>query len=277
MANRAPTHDGDYFIGTDDAEVHRLYRQHVVWRSRVTDAWRRAGFGRGDHVVDYGCRPGHAAIDLAAVVGVDGRVTALDRSVRFLARLEARQAALGLRQIVPLVADLDQSLLPELTADGAWCRWVFCFLRRPRSLLAAIHERLRPGGTLVLHEYFDYSAWRLTPRSPALEAFVEAVTRGWRADGGEPDIALDLLTWLPDEGFAIREVRPLIDIVGPNDPVWEWPDSFVEAGIHRLSGLGALSSDEAATMLREYREATAVPNVRMVTPGVLEIIATRVA
>ena len=266
----------DYFIGVNDAEVARLYRQHVVWRSRATDAWRRAGFARGQHLVDYGCGPGYASLDLAAIAGPNGRVTAIDRSARFLAALETRQRTLGIGTIVPIVADLDEASLPDLTADGAWCRWVFCFLRRPRALLAAIRDRLRIGGTLVLHEYFDYGAWRLTPSSPALETFVDLVMRSWRADGGEPDIALDLLRWLPSDGFAIRDVRPLIDVVGPTDPVWEWPDSFVEAGMQRLTGLGAITNEQAATMLHAYREATEAPGVRLVTPAVLEIIATRV-
>jgi SAM-dependent methyltransferase len=267
----------DYFIGTNDAEVARLYRQHVVWRSRATDAWRRAGFTRGQHLVDYGCGPGYASLDLAAIAGPGGRVTAIDRSARFLESLETRLPTLGVRSIVPVVADLDEPSLPDFTADGAWCRWVFCFLRRPRALVSAIRERLRIGGTLVLHEYFDYGAWRLTPRSPALEKFVELVMRSWRADGGEPDIALDLLNWLPTDGFEIRELRPLIDVVGPTDPVWEWPDSFVEAGIQRLTGLGVMTGEQATTMLHDYREATGIAGVRLVTPAVLEIIATRVA
>ena len=57
--------DGDYLLGTHDDEIARLALQHRVWRPRVLDAWRRAGIGPGDRVIDIGAGPGFASLDLA--------------------------------------------------------------------------------------------------------------------------------------------------------------------------------------------------------------------
>ena len=81
--------DRDYVLGTHDDEIARLALQHRVWRPRALDAWRRAGFTVGQTLLDIGCGPGHAAVDLAEIVGPSGRIVAMDRSRRFLDALEA--------------------------------------------------------------------------------------------------------------------------------------------------------------------------------------------
>src|SRR5437667_12597218 len=78
----------DYVLGTHDEELLRLGLQHRVWRPRALDAWRRAGFTVGQTLIDVGCGPGYAAVDLAEIVGPSGRIIALDRSQRFLAALQ---------------------------------------------------------------------------------------------------------------------------------------------------------------------------------------------
>jgi SAM-dependent methyltransferase len=77
----------DYVLGTHDAELERLGLQHRLWRPRMLDAWRRAGSGAGQTVLDVGAGPGYAALDLAEIVGPTGRVLALERSRRFLGAL----------------------------------------------------------------------------------------------------------------------------------------------------------------------------------------------
>jgi SAM-dependent methyltransferase len=77
-------------LGTHDAEIDRLGLQHRVWRPRVLDAWGRAGLTVGHTVVDVGCRPGFATMDLADIVGPNGHVHAVDRSARFLDALRLR-------------------------------------------------------------------------------------------------------------------------------------------------------------------------------------------
>src|SRR5258706_9610034 len=89
----------DYVLGTHDQEVERLALQHRVWRPRALDAWRRAGFTVDQTLLDIGCGPGNASLDLAEIVGPGGRVIAIDRSRRFLAALEAGRQRRGLDNI----------------------------------------------------------------------------------------------------------------------------------------------------------------------------------
>src|SRR3989449_548005 len=87
--------DRDYLLGTHDEELARLALQHRVWRPRALDAWRRAGFTVGQTLIDVGCGPCYASLDLAEMVGPSGRIVAIDRSRRFLDALEAARRGRG--------------------------------------------------------------------------------------------------------------------------------------------------------------------------------------
>ncbi len=275
MATTAKNSEQDYVLGTHDAEIERLGLQHRVWRPRALDAWRRAGFTVDQTLLDIGCGPGYATIDLAEIVGPRGRVVAIDRSHRFLQALEAARERLSLPQIEIHELDLDEAPLPSVQVDGAWSRWVFAFVTRPRELLAQVASVIKPGGALVLHEYFDYSTWRFSPRSPEMEELVEIVMKGWRATGGEPDIGLDLPGWLEEVGFEVKHTHPLIDIVSPSSFVWQWPKTFVAGGLNRLIELNALTPERAKAIADAFAALEAAPHTRMITPAVLEIIAVR--
>ena len=75
-----------YVLGTRDEEIARLGLQHRAWRSRALAAWRTGEFAPGQTVLDVGCGPGFAALDLAKVVGPDGRRRG-HRQVRTVSRL----------------------------------------------------------------------------------------------------------------------------------------------------------------------------------------------
>lgn len=273
LPTRAPEHD--YVLGTHDDELARLGLQHRVWRARALDAWRRAGFNVGQTLLDVGCGPGYATTDLAEIVGPKGRVTAIDKSQRFLAHLKATCAQRHLQNVDSHEVDLDTGTLPALQVDGAWCRWVLAFLRDPRRMVEQIAKSVRPGGMFVSHEYFAYDTWRFLPPSEELTEFVRVVSEGWRATGGEPDIGLQIPGWLAEAGFDIIEARPLIEVVTPGNYMWQWPKSFVAVGTERYVELGSMTRQRATEIVQAFERSEREPNTMMITPGVLEVIARK--
>ena len=267
--------DGDYVLGTHDEEIARLGLQHRVWKPRSTAAWRRAGFTVGQTLLDVGCGPGYVTLDLAEIVGPSGRIIALDRSRRFLDALETARLSRGLENIEAIEVDLDEGEIPHRGADGAWSRWVFAFVKRPRDLLARIGTSVKSGGVLVLTEYFDYGTWRLSPRCPEIEEFVQISMESWRVEGGEPDIGLDLPIWLEGMGFEIQSLRPAIDIIPATSFVWEWPKAFIRVGLKRLVDLGHVTNERAAEIALAFARSEETPGTLMITPAVVEIIAVR--
>jgi SAM-dependent methyltransferase len=265
--------NGDYVLGTSDDEVDRLGLQHRVWRSRMLDAWRRAGVTLGQTFLDVGAGPGFAAIDAAEIVGRSGRILALERSPHFLAVLRDRATAAGLSNIEAREQDVAVQAFGEAFADRSWCRWLLSFVADPRLTVSHIARALKPGGMAIFHEYADYGTWQMLPPSADLDRFRALVQQSWRDAGGEPDIALRLPAWLVEEGFEIIEARPLIEIVGRKDLAWQWPASFMATNAARLAQLGYIDAPEAERLATTLDKAPAT--ALMITPLVLELIARR--
>jgi SAM-dependent methyltransferase len=264
---------GDYVLGTGDVELERLGLQHRVWRPYVLEAWRRAGITVGSRVLDVGAGPGYATVDLAEIVGAGGEVVAVERSERFARHARDLCASRGLRHVRVLQQDLMTEPLPRLGFDFAWCRWVACFVDSPARLVQRVVGALRGGGRVLFHEYAAYDTWRLAPRGPGLERFVEEVMASWRATGGEPDVGRALPALLEDAGFRLVDVRPLVFMVGPGNYIWRWPAAFVHSGLERLQELGRIDRSFAEALLSELADAEKHPGSLMLTPLVLEITA----
>jgi ubiquinone/menaquinone biosynthesis C-methylase UbiE len=264
-----------YVIGTHGAEIDRLGVQHRVWRASALDLWRLGGLAEGMTVIDAGAGPGHATMDLAEIVGPKGKVIAIERSRRFLDALELQASARGLHNIQTIEADVLHFDWSSLSADLLWCRWVLAFVTDPRKAARGMAHAIRPGGALMIHEYYDYASWRLAPRSKTFEGYVAKIIASWRATGGEPDIALALPTMLAEVGLSVERVRPQVFAARMNDFVSRWPMGFARAFLPTLVETGDVMPEEAKAISAELARAEADPNAIVMTPGVLQIVARK--
>jgi SAM-dependent methyltransferase len=267
--------DVDYVLGTHDDEVARLGLQHRVWKPTVLDCWRKAGIRPGMCVLDVGAGPGYATMDLAEIVGPRGKVLAIERSPRFLDIARTRCTERGLSNVRFQEADLMEQRIESGDFDAAWCRWVASFVKSPAMLVRRMAEAVRPGGTVVFHEYIDYGTFRTAPRRPAVESFVNEVMASWRAAGGEPDVALDFPSLLRDSGLRMLYATPRIFAISPADEMWQWPASFIEVNLARLRELGRVTAEWAESVRRAFHEAQLEPTTLLTTPMLLEIVARR--
>ena len=265
--------DRDYVLGTEKEEVERLGLQHRVWRPRMLDGFARARIGAGMTVIDVGCGPGYASVDLAEIVGPEGRVLAFERSRRFLDSLAARAARLGLGNIRGEERDVSEKDFGDSVADAAWCRWVLSFVADPARTVANVARALKPGGVAIFHEYADYGAWRTMPPSADVDRFRDLVMRSWRDSGGEPDAALRLPAWLAAADMELVEARPMVEIVRRGDFAWEWPRAFMGVNAHRLHALGYVGAEEAERLSGAVDSLA--DGTLMMTPVVAELIARR--
>jgi len=107
------------------------------------------------------------------------------------------------------------------------------------------------------------------------EKFREHVVATWRESGGEPDGALLLPELLAANGFRIQSARPQIFVLRPNDPMWQWPATFIEVYLPRLEEMGRIDQEFARRLRVDLAAAEKNPDGLMLTPLVLEIIAMK--
>ncbi|MEY4431581.1 MAG: hypothetical protein RLZZ533_1517, partial [Cyanobacteriota bacterium] len=185
----------DYILGTHRDELERLRFQHELWRPICQAAWARAGFATGQRVLDLGAGPGFAALDLAQLVGPQGRVLALERSADYVAWGQELAVAAGLSHLELRRHNLLEDPWPHGPADQpqagfdrAWCRWLLMFLPELDPWLEGLGQAIRPGGQLLLHEYVHWDTFGLHPHGRAIARFGAACQRSFRAAGGDPDV-----------------------------------------------------------------------------------------
>ncbi|HKX55790.1 MAG TPA: methyltransferase domain-containing protein, partial [Xanthomonadales bacterium] len=164
----------DYHLGTSDEELHRLGYQHQVWQDVTQSLWRKAGFSLGQHVLDLGCGPGFATMELARLVGPAGRVYAIDAADTFLQPLQQGLAAARLDQVQVQKGDAHQVPLADQSVDGVFVRWLLCFVADPARVCREIARVLRPGGTVVAWDYYNYRSANVFPPRPEISRLFEA-------------------------------------------------------------------------------------------------------
>jgi SAM-dependent methyltransferase len=269
--------DQDYVLGTHDEEIERLGLQHRLWRPPVLRCWQNSGIADGSRVVDVGCGPGYATIDLAEIVGPAGEVVAVERSSNFAKVARAACAQRGLNQVRVHELDLMRDPIPAEAMDFAWCRWVASFVSDPAVLVDRIAACLRPGGRAIFFEYSAYASFLVAPPCPEMHDFIGEVMASWRDAGGEPDIAGPLVGMLARAGFSITQTTPHILCARPGDHVWQWPKVFVDINLRRMVDLGRVDEGWAGRVREAFAAAERDPNTVLVTPLVLEIVAERLA
>jgi SAM-dependent methyltransferase len=246
-----------------------------VWAEEAFASWRRAGFGHGATVVDVGCGPGFASIDLAHLVGPKGRVIAVDASQKFLAHLDATARAQGLGNIDTLCTDVQTLTLPPASIDGAYARWLLCFLSDPEAVVRTIASALKPGGTFVAMDYFNYGAFTLAPRSAAMDHVIAAVQESWRRSGGDLEIQGRLPGIMRDCGLEVGDVRCIAKIARPGSPEWLWPESFFASFLITLVEMDLVSEAEAQAFRDDWNARAQDPASYMALPLQYEIIGRK--
>lgn len=262
----------DYILGVDDAELHRLGLQHRLWTRHAMDAWERAGVGPGQTILDIGCGPGFASIDLAMLAGPTGRVVAVDGSEKFIQHLQARARLEGLDNIETRVGDAQKLDLAPGSVDRAWARWVLCFVENPEAVVAGTARALKPGGAFAVFDYFNYTAVTLAPRSEIFTRIVQATAKSWTDSGGDPDLAGRLPAMMAAHGLEVRAIRPIVRIARPGSLLWRWPESFFSNWTPKLVAKGLITQDEHNAFHEEWAKRSRDPNTFLSTPPVYEVI-----
>jgi ubiquinone/menaquinone biosynthesis C-methylase UbiE len=110
------------------------------------------GLEPGVRVLDAGCGPGRLTLPLAAAVGPEGQVLALDIQEEMLSRTRGKVQAAGLDNVQYIQAGLGEGKLPSEYFDHAVLVTVLGEIPDQASALQEINKTLKPGGILSVTE-----------------------------------------------------------------------------------------------------------------------------
>jgi ubiquinone/menaquinone biosynthesis C-methylase UbiE len=271
----ASSDEQEYLLRTSDEELVRLGSQHGVWAELAFALWERAGFAPGQTILDLGCGPGYTTLDLASLVGPSGRVIAIDESRRFLDFFEAQQKVRGVTNVETRCGDVQKIDLPAGSIDGAYARWVLCYLKEPEEVVARVARALRPGGAMAVLDYFHYLGFTHGPRSAALDRVAVAVQESVRSRGGDLDMMGHLPAMMARHGLTVKEIAPVVRVARPGSALWEWPIAFFNNFLPVLVEGGFLTEHEAQAFQDDWKERSNNPSAFLLTPPMLEVIGVK--
>ena len=264
----------DYILGTEKAELHRLGLQHQVWASEARDGWEYARFGRGQTILDLGSGPGYCARDLAYMTGASGKVIAVDKSKTYIDLLNQISSIHELN-IETHCCDFDNMLLEENSLDGVYCRWAMAWIPNPEEVLAKVKKALKPGGVLVMHEYYDWSTLQTEPTMPHLKKCIAAAYKSFTEQEGDINIGRRLPGIFFELELEVVSVRPMSKIASSSDFTWQWPNSFFKIYFPKLIPVGYLDEETCQLGLEELEALSYVEGATICCPLMTEVIAVK--
>jgi ubiquinone/menaquinone biosynthesis C-methylase UbiE len=128
-----------------------------LWRSlfsgrKIMRVWEQNNLvQKGQTFLDYGCGTGSFTLTAARIVGVRGKVYALDRFLRQLEIVEKKSRKKGLTNIETILSD-NETGLPDECVDVIWMCDVFHEVKERRAVLEELHRVLRRGGDLAIYD-----------------------------------------------------------------------------------------------------------------------------
>ena len=237
----------------------------------TVELWRDAGFSHGQELLDLGCGPGFATLDLAHLVGSSGRVDAVDSSEHFLQVVRQQSQAHGLAHVTTHLGDVHALELPDSSVDGVFARWLLCFVADPQQVVAEAHRVLRPGKPLVLLDYFNYRAVQMFPPRASFRALFEAYYASATSHGGSYDIGNQLPAMLDAQGFTMSTIKPICRIANPGSRLWRWVELFNRNYVPKLVEQGLMTSEARTQLETDWQEASHSRTAFLFTPPMLGI------
>jgi ubiquinone/menaquinone biosynthesis C-methylase UbiE len=188
----------DHWIKIDQDRLDR-YDRMFQWNPASLALYEPTGIRPGHIVADFGCGPGHTAIEIAKWVGPGGHVHALDINSEFVTQSRKNANAAGVGDRVT-AHQCDGSILPlsDESLDRLTTRNTLIYVDDPERTIREFRRVLRAGGRVHAIEG-DWPMMVVEPvPSKDWAALVNAASHACRT----PDIGRKLYGLMGRAGFS---------------------------------------------------------------------------
>ena len=269
-----------YTLGDSDSEVYRLGYQHQFWAKQARIGWKDSGFSPKQRLLDAGCGPGFTTLELARIVGEQGKVYALDNSPKYLKILEENLKAQRLSNVQILEEDIREFSWEEEPLDGIYARMVFLFMSEPEKIMAKFYKALKPNGVLFINDFTTYR-FHFSHKCPLMEKFVLNTPKFISQEIGigktyPGKMNIDILNRLPElalkQNFKIKKLQHHSQILRPNEFGWDWLLLFIKNYLPQLVKADLFSEKEATQIFEEWGNFSRQEGAFIITPSFLDTI-----
>jgi arsenite methyltransferase len=151
-------------VKRDHQEMHRLHNDPQAYIGALEDPKRDAyqkphevltalNLKPGEVIADIGAGSGYFTFRIAHHVGAKGKVYAVDVSTDMIRHINRRIRDTKTTNVVSVLADSDDPLLPEQSVDRFFICDVWHHVENPANYLSMMKKILKPGGEIVMIDF----------------------------------------------------------------------------------------------------------------------------
>lgn len=261
-----------YVLGNLANEIERLGFQHDVLAEGFRALWLRGGVTAGMQVLDAGCGPGYASLELAKLVGDTGKVIAVDFTDKYLHHLHQQITAASVNNITVVESDLQSIPLPDASVDVVFIKFVLLFIPDIDKVLAELYRVLRPGGRLLITDYAR--SGRFSPPDTSLNELLDFLQKHYHGFA-DIEIGRELPKALLAQNFQLASIVPEARVGRLGDRVWRWTALFIKSVLDRFEHDGDLPQSKVDSYRKELVRLAADPTAFYAAPLILHFVATK--
>jgi ubiquinone/menaquinone biosynthesis C-methylase UbiE/intracellular sulfur oxidation DsrE/DsrF family protein len=194
--------DPQEFLGKFEVESREVFarRKEIVAACEIQP---------GQTVADMGAGTGLFTRMFAEIVGMDGRVIAVDIAQKFLDHIQKTTREAGQRNVATVLCKADSTELPPGSVDIAFICDTYHHFEFPQKTMASLHRALKPGGRVILVDFRRIEGtstdWVMNHVRAGQEVFeAEIVQSGFKKVSEEREL-------LKENYFAVFEKSALAD------------------------------------------------------------------
>ncbi len=137
------------------------------------------------------------------------------------------------------------------------------------------HRILKPGGRIIVWDYFNYRATCIYPHLPALENLIDHFYKAAAEAGAGYDVGADVASFAIDAGMKVREIAPIQRIARCHEETWHWFYLFATTYGKRIRDAGRLTEKEWRDITSALQKTIGTEGAFLFTPPMLSVIAEK--
>ena len=272
MTQRAGDRVQRYLLDGSDEDLKRLIGLAEAHGEMARTALRRSGIAPGWNVIECGCGPVGALVQMSELVGDAGRVTGVDLNPAAVERARSVAAALGLGNVRAFAADVHD--LEAGNAGGpfdlAYTRLVLVHQPDPGRTLRQIAGLVKPGGWVIAQEPLAMPLPRSFPDFDAVGAAWGLMADLVERSGAPSQVAEQLPQWAAAAGLEVVRMDGSFSF-GPPAAYFGLYSSALTAMRERAVGAGLTTGQDIDAIVASLAAAQPAAYEWVTSPAYLDL------
>ena len=272
MTQRAGDRVQRYLLDGSDEDLKRLLGLAEAHGEMARTALRRSGIAPGWNVIECGCGPIGALVQIAELVGEAGRVTGVDLNLAAVERARSVAAALGLGNVRAFAADVHDLEAGDAGGpfDLAYTRLLLVHQHDPERTLRQIAGLVKPGGWVIAQEPLALPLPRSFPDFDAVGAAWGLMADLVERSGAPSEAAEQLPRWAAAAGLEVVRMDGSFSF-GPPEAYFDQYAGALTAMRERAVGAGLTTGQDIDAIVASLAAAQPAAYEWVTSPAYLDL------